>query len=258
MMKYRFWSDEELKILRSEYSQAKVEELARKLGRNRHSVIHKARKLGLKHSRWWTQDEEKTLKKLYPIMSAKEVAQKLGRSTNSIHSRAQKLKLANRWRKRSFLRKGKPTEWKKWTPEEDATIRELYPKGFRSQELADMLGRTKNVIMLRAFKLGVKSSLYRDNRTKGLKGEDKAKGFFIRHGWKIIKKGDAHSPYDFVVKTDKEYLVNVKFGEACMVSSKNLERMFKQQTGNQGVAIFYITNDNRYFWLIVHACKEPQ
>jgi len=252
-MKYRFWSDEELNTLRLEYSQTLVDIMAKKLGRNKYSVIHKARKLGLKHSRWWSHDEEKTLKKLYPIMSAKEVAQKLGRSIDSIHCHAQKLNLSNRWRKRSFLRKNKPEEWKKWTPEEDAKIRDLYPKGFRAQELADMLGRAKNAISQRAFKLGIKSSLYKDNRTKGLKGEDKAKEFFSHHRWKIIKKGDAQSPYDFIVKRNKEYLVNVKFGEKLTTSSKNLERMFKQQIGNQGVAIFYITNDNRCFWLTIDA-----
>jgi hypothetical protein len=46
-----------------------------------------------------------------------------------------------------------------WTPEDEAKLRDLYSKGVNCSEIAEQLGRTKNAVYKKAFKMHLKSPI---------------------------------------------------------------------------------------------------
>jgi hypothetical protein len=86
----RFWTAAEDGLIREQYSQCSVWEIATTLGRSKDSVKHRARKLGISESAAdaWTPGDIAYLRERYAIQTAPEIAAALGRTANAIHVRA--------------------------------------------------------------------------------------------------------------------------------------------------------------------------
>jgi len=125
----------------------------------------------------WSKEEEAILREHYQTATAEELLALLpGRSTLAITKRADILHLTNGVRKDWAGYKANPerraAKWEKiWTPEEDALLREHYPKGTPELLLQSLPGRTRGSIDRRAARLGVKKEVARNWKQTGRHSE---------------------------------------------------------------------------------------
>jgi len=68
-----------------------------------------------------------------------------------------------------------------WTEEEDATLRELWPNTL-SSDIADKLGRTRNSVIGRADRLGLKRFGHRDRCQRASIGVQRALAAGVQFG----------------------------------------------------------------------------
>jgi hypothetical protein len=90
------WSENEIGVLRSIYSEKNNEEIAKILGRNPKSIMENANKLGLYKlnrpiQKTWTDQDQKLLSDLYPTTPPKELEKIFGRSISQIRLKASRL-----------------------------------------------------------------------------------------------------------------------------------------------------------------------
>ena len=93
---FRYWSKEEVRILKRYYSKIGAVGMTEKLDRSARGITTKAHTLGLyfiEASRAWTPSQVKRLRKYYPTMSSRMAADKLGRTLHAVDLKASKLGL---------------------------------------------------------------------------------------------------------------------------------------------------------------------
>lgn len=153
----RVWTREECDLLRKTYPSTYVA-VAKKLHLSRETVRQKTYRLGIPRGeyhepsfKFWTVEECSLLRELYPTsMSREEIARQLGRSFRSVTNHAKALGLRRPPRTGS-----RPHQvHKKWTAEEVALLREIYPST-GGVEIAERLGRSKASVNVKAGVLGL-------------------------------------------------------------------------------------------------------
>lgn len=94
----KFWTDETIEWLKSNYNILGKKACAEHLGRSELAIEHKVNKLGIS-TRQWTDEQIAWLTKNYGLISPKDCAEYLGKSTISIRNKAALLRLASvvRW-----------------------------------------------------------------------------------------------------------------------------------------------------------------
>lgn len=151
-----FWTKEEIKILRNNYSKLETEELIKLLpNKNHNSIYLKASRLGLVKGTRWSNKELSLLKSIYPTMSKKQILEKLpNRTWNAILRRVNELGL-----------KKEIKESKTWTDDEILFLKQWFRRA-SDEFLMDMLpDKTWTAIIHKASRLG----LLRERKKDGTK-----------------------------------------------------------------------------------------
>jgi len=131
----------------------------------------------IKPSVRWSTEEEALLRENYQTATADELLSLLpGRSTLAITKRATILKLTNGmhkdWAGYTTNPQLRASRWEKtWTPEEDAILREKYPKATAEELLQSLPGRTRGSIERRVGRLGVATEVKRSWKQVGRHSE---------------------------------------------------------------------------------------
>ncbi len=90
----RWWSEDEVKLLRELYQKENTQSIADRLGRTLGSVHRKACNIGItQHLSVWSSEELNLLKEIYSNTSVKEISERLGRSVPAIRAKAFLLKV---------------------------------------------------------------------------------------------------------------------------------------------------------------------
>jgi DNA-binding CsgD family transcriptional regulator len=152
------WSAEDIAQLRELYPDHYNEEVAQMLGFSVSTVkskaysmgLHKSREHVLKINRKWTAEQDAQLRELYPDHTNEEIAQMLGFTTFAVNGRAHNMGL---YKSREHVLKINS----KWTAEQDARLRELYPD-HTNEEIAQMMGFTAFAVNGRATFIGLNKS----------------------------------------------------------------------------------------------------
>ena len=85
------WTEEEIKILKENYSAKGAVWCSKKIGRSRESCIAKAGSLNIKRDYHWTKEEEDIIKQYYPKYGSLKVSKLLGRNRNICMAKASEL-----------------------------------------------------------------------------------------------------------------------------------------------------------------------
>jgi len=94
MASKRFWNEERINILKTEYSKKDMTELSRQLGCSVKSLHGQASKQGISSPDFWTHSEEVILHRLYATSRDDFLAKYLGRTPTAIRCKANKLGLS--------------------------------------------------------------------------------------------------------------------------------------------------------------------
>lgn len=207
----------------------------------------------------WTLREIRKLQQLYPERHARDVAQVLRRSTNSILAKAARLgiekspsfiaRVAYESGKRLAQHQGN----KLWSDDERSQLAALFPVRPNS-DLARIFHCSEKAVRDQAHIIGVKKSVFGALAWKrGVEGEEKAKDFFLQHGFRILETGKNRGghlgwdAYDYIVESPQgtRIVVNVKYAHnSLQIKPMNLQRLFRLRLP---VAFLLMTNDDM-FW----------
>lgn len=142
------WTPEKCDKLRRMYSTREVDDIAAYFGCSKGSIYNRACIIGLKkrnrvHGRPWSAEHYNIMLELWP--NKEEIARCVGRSVDTIaeHARKNGLKIGY-------------TPKRKWTPDEDTLLRELYPVIGRKQTAIQM-GIAEQQIKTRAKRIGLRA-----------------------------------------------------------------------------------------------------
>lgn len=146
-LKFKPWSDEEIKVIKNHYNDGKEILLSLIPERDWERICAKALELGIKiktqspRDFQWTSEEDEIIKKYYPKVGYKLTDKLPGRNEKSIMQRASKLEV----KIDSF-----------WTSEEEKLLIEIYPI-YGLTESSKILKRSKGSVKGKASKLNLKS-----------------------------------------------------------------------------------------------------
>lgn len=174
----RFWTEEEIDILRERYPNTVNAELAEILGRTRVSITLKASKLRLKKNpNFLTKFRQKAVLK----------------ATNT------------------HLERG---DYRLWTEKEKQKLVKLYYDGVPTIKIVKTLRRTDCAVRGMMATLGLHG---RDKRRiRSLEAERLAKNIMRKQGYKIIERGGNNKPFDYLVSINGElFAIDVKSGTFC-------------------------------------------
>lgn len=169
--KSRFWTQTQLNILKSNYSDMPIQEIANMLHKSYSATKSKALSLKLRRNvNLWTQQEIKLLEENYNKYGSAYCANLINRPINAISSKAKALGLKRTERNNSG---------RFWTKEEDEFLKTNY-KCLGSHKCAEILTRTYTAITTRAKRLGLAEDIedlkYSDIEIQFLKDN------YIKHG----------------------------------------------------------------------------
>ncbi len=123
------WTHEDDEVLHRHYRTERNVELAKRIGRNPHSIRTRARVIGIAQKRFvinWIE-KEKTIKKLFGKIDTERISDMLKIPVRSIQHRVSLLGIADLSRR--------------WTKEEDGILKTPYKRG-NYETLVTQLGRT--------------------------------------------------------------------------------------------------------------------
>lgn len=83
--RYKYWTEDDIRILAENYGVIPMQELSDLLGRGEATIRCKASQLGISSGYFFTKEEEEYIDQKYGIMSAKAIARKLNRPISSIY-----------------------------------------------------------------------------------------------------------------------------------------------------------------------------
>lgn len=155
------WEPEEDERLKQLLGGTTHEVIARVLGRTPEDVARRVRELAMvQRTDPWEAEEIARLKRLYGTRTDADLAIIFGRPVEAIRRKAKSLRLA---KDKAFLRRiaGAPsTRMPRWSKEEIALLRELYPT-HSNLEIAQRLDRSVKSVVSKAHNLGLKKSVER-------------------------------------------------------------------------------------------------
>jgi Holliday junction resolvase len=180
----------------------------------------------------WTNEDDRVLRELYPVTETRELAQMLGRTEDAVNARASFLGIK---KDPVFLKKIRTLAWRRgeklgklWKKEEDDLLRRLYLEEYLPvEEIAKKLNRTVSAIQNRVRILRIYRAGDEANET-GDEGEKLAEEYFKEKGWKVLKKGGAITPYDYIVDINgTNFALNVKYSASGNVAldTHNIARL---------------------------------
>lgn len=182
------WSEEELALLRTHYTEGIEYVMSLLPGRTRRAIFWQASRAGLTGRNSWSREEKAFLKKHYGNLPTKEIAARLGRSISAVRAAVLQLDLGtwknrpwtemeqvlmqahyskginkikallpDRTREAIFAQAGKMelTETRLWQPDEDSLLRAIYPESGARGVKEKLPHRTIPAIKHRATRLGL-------------------------------------------------------------------------------------------------------
>jgi len=241
------WSNNEVAKLKTLYGTGyTLDEIARILGRTKNSINNKLRRIGMAKrfkERLWSKEDDKLLKELYPVLPVNEVAKRLNRTVASVYNRAIRFGI-----RKVFIWKKDGRDAVRWSEEEEKILTKN--SIFSASELAQILGRNEDAVRAKLRHL----KLVRGNKKAnfmGRKGERLIKKE-LEMDWEIIKLGNYHTPFDFVIKKGNETLyVNAKYGKKVAISPANIRNLLN--LGNS--AIIYMTPEKDMYMFRIERMK---
>ena len=184
------WSEEELALLRTHYTEGIESVMSLLPGRSRKAIFRQASLAGLISRSSWSREEKAFLEKYYGNLPTKEIAARLGRSVSAVRAAVVKFDLGT-WKSRAwtemeqvlmqahyskgidkikallptrtreaiFAQAGKMglTEPRFWLPDEDSLLRAIYPESGARGVQEKLPHRTIPAIKHRATNLGLRS-----------------------------------------------------------------------------------------------------
>ncbi len=155
------WTAGEIQQLKRYLGATTPQTIARILGRDPAQVEEQIFELGrIQQNTRWTRDENGELRRLYGTRSDADLAVIFGRTVEQVERQAQKLCLA---KDKAFVRRvvGEgATRMPRWSDEELALLRELYPRT-SNLDIAQRLGRSVKSVVSKAHHMGLKKELER-------------------------------------------------------------------------------------------------
>jgi hypothetical protein len=154
------WTATEVKELKNYLGVAEVPTIAKVLRRSETEVERKIDELrGAVVQRPWTSEDLQALKRFYGTRTDADVSLILGRPIDRVQAKAKELCLA---KDKAFIRrntkgKGRKVRMPRWTAEEIATLRELYPD-LPNLDIARRLGRSVKSVVSKASDLELQKS----------------------------------------------------------------------------------------------------
>ena len=145
------WTEEEEAFLRENFGMITYGEIAKKLGRTKAAIRHKAFNLGISADAYspWTEEDMAFLRENFSAMSSLELAVRLKKTIHAVRGKAHKLGLRkDAWSRRPFARKA-------WTKEDVASLREMVAT-MTSLEIAERMERTVSSVQSMCCRLGIK------------------------------------------------------------------------------------------------------
>ena len=154
------WTREQEELLIALYPNHTALETAARLGRTPDGVRSKIGSMGITkepgpasgHTRtgrgprhWTTQDEQTLRRCRQENRTMREIAVLMGRGIKTIRTMSRRLGLT----------KKPETAHRNWTQQETEFVRENYGRGYRDEELADRLGRSKAAVRKKAAQMGI-------------------------------------------------------------------------------------------------------
>jgi len=150
------WTDQETEQLKSYLGATPPDVIARILGRAPAEVEQRIQDLDSdKQSGRWTRDDVLRFKRFYGTRTDEDLALIFQRSLDSVRRMAQRFALA---KDKAFLRRLKgesATRMPRWSSEELAELRQLYP-AMANLDLAHKLQRSVKSVVSKAHHLGLK------------------------------------------------------------------------------------------------------
>ena len=144
--KSRFWTQSQINILKSNYSDMSIQEIANILHKSYSATKSKALSLKLRRNvNLWTEQEIKLFEENYNKYGSAYCAKLINRSINAISSKAKELGIKRTERNNSG---------RFWTKEEDEFLKTNY-KSLGSHKCAEILTRSYTAITTRAKRLGL-------------------------------------------------------------------------------------------------------
>lgn len=159
------WTDEELRLLNDHYGKMPVNELSKLIHRPPQAITSTAAKrgLGTRHT-VLTPEQEAHIREFLGKKSMLKIATDIGITVNSVRTFADCIgyhspeAIRTRYsRVPKAPEKAKSRSRKEWLPEEDATLRQLYPT-HGAIYVSALLGRAAKATAERAHRLGVSAS----------------------------------------------------------------------------------------------------
>lgn len=184
------WSEEELVLLRTQYTEGIEYVMSLLPGRSRKAIFQQASLAEITGRDSWSSEEKDFLKKHYGRLSTQKIAARLGRSVSAVRAAVVKFNLGtgknrpwserelvlmqahyskgidkikaslpDRTREAIFAQAGKMglTEARLWQPVEDRVLRDIYPEGGVSGVRERLPHRTIPAIKHRVKALGLRS-----------------------------------------------------------------------------------------------------
>lgn len=155
------WTATDIQQLKRYLGASTPQTIARILGREVTQVEAQIFELGrIQQNTRWTREENGELRRLYGTRSDADLAAIFGRPAEAIERQAGKLCLA---KDKAFLRRlaGEgATRMPRWSDEELAQLRELYPR-MANLDIAQRLNRSVKSVVSKAHHMGLKKELER-------------------------------------------------------------------------------------------------
>ncbi len=136
----RWFTDDEIEFVRTEYPYRSAGEIAAALGRpNPKSIRNLAARLGVRKERPWTTEERRVLAYQYGHAELEWLCRRLGRSRHAVMHEVRRLGLQRTHR---------------WTPEDDAILHRELPTDDLPR-VARMIGVSCYAVLGRAQRIGI-------------------------------------------------------------------------------------------------------
>lgn len=147
----------------------------------------------------WTEEQKNLLRSMWPLNTADEVAKVFGLHSKTIRNYARYLGLPEH-------RRGPAIESKIWPAEKIELLRKLWESGVTASAIADQLGKKKNAVIGKIFRLKIKGPYSRNHSpSRGeRKGRHKAGGSGKVRFDGIVRLRINRIPYDAVPIIDAE------------------------------------------------------
>ena len=155
------WSAVEVQALKNYIGAAEIEKISLILRRSSQEIRRKVEELqGNPRSGPWSSEDTQTLKRLYGTRTNEDLSLILGRTIEDIQGEAKRLCLA---KDKGFRRRrgaDKPTRMPRWSNDEVALLRDLYPD-HPNLEIARRLSRSVKSVVSKAHDLGLRKTTKR-------------------------------------------------------------------------------------------------